>query len=112
MATVEVPELTAAELAASGTLKIGAVKGILIWHLPTYKGSGDCSKKGTGAFKGKEPQISTSTLPGEYELTCERTKATLKLYDKNGGLAGTFTGYGLQKGLTGTWKGKWSRSRK
>lgn len=102
---------SAAEAGSKAKLKVAGAGGYIGWSLPGAKGSGTCNKKGAGGFSGNKPEIAPSAVPGTYNLTLTRTSATLELRDDKGGLAGTYNGIGLQKGLSGTWTGKWSRSK-
>lgn len=90
-----------------GTLKVAAIAGKLVFKVDSAYGSGPCNKKGAGGFKGS-PVPSGLTGGGKYELVIGRIKAKLILYNQDSSTAYTYKGYGLEKGISGTWTGTWS----
>ncbi|KAG8215610.1 hypothetical protein J3R82DRAFT_7475 [Butyriboletus roseoflavus] len=91
----EIQALEDAPASGSKLALVGAGGTIYAKFSPGPSGSGPCNKKGTGAFVGSK---SPSGLTGNYKLVVARL--TVKLYQ---GSNLTWSGTGLQKGLSGSW---------
>lgn len=88
-----------------------AQDGLLVWRAGAYTGTARCAQDGTGQFSGAVPALAQRLGRFELELGAWRVKAVLRFMDAQGRPLGTFSGFGVQSGLTGTWKGAWVKRK-